>query len=403
MLAAGVLGVFLVAFFVVVAIAQGIGDPSVPSDDVAVVEDAPDGHVTTEEFQAALEQAAASGGAAEVPPPSNPQYAALKDSAMSSLLTARWVRGEAEERGITVSDTEIENQLDKFRQQFGGEKGFQQALKQAHFTAEDARAQAELVLLGNQVEAEVLNPDSPPAVSQSEIEDYYEANKIQFQQPESRDVRQIVNKDQAKVDQAKSQLEQDDSPASWKKVAAEFSTDSATKDAGGLRAGVIQGQDDPALEDQIFTAAQGALVGPFEGPQGFYLIQVVKVTPATTTPLADASKQISNLLAQGKQQQIAQDFQQDFTQKWTSRTFCGDDYLTSQCDNFTAPVQVPEGSAPVFSRPVVDPGKAAVFPGQEPQALSQGPVKPVAAAPPSIIGPGGAVPGAAPQGATPSP
>ena len=33
---AGVLAAFLVVFFVVVAIAQGIGNPSVPSGDVAV-------------------------------------------------------------------------------------------------------------------------------------------------------------------------------------------------------------------------------------------------------------------------------------------------------------------------------------------------------------------------------
>jgi len=38
---AAVLAAFLVVFFVVVAIAQGIGNPSVPSGDVAVVQDAP--------------------------------------------------------------------------------------------------------------------------------------------------------------------------------------------------------------------------------------------------------------------------------------------------------------------------------------------------------------------------
>ncbi len=133
--AAGVLAVFLVAFFVVVAIAQGIGDPSVPSDDVAVVEDAPDGHITTEEFQTALAQAAASGGQGKVPPPSSPQYAALRESAMSNLLTGRWVRGEAEERGITLSDSEIDNQVEQLKKQFGGEKGFRQALKQAQLHA----------------------------------------------------------------------------------------------------------------------------------------------------------------------------------------------------------------------------------------------------------------------------
>ena len=102
----------------------------------------------------------------------------------------------------------------------------------------------------------------------------------QFEQPETRDVRQILNKDQAKVERAKALLERDDSPASWKKVAARFSTEKATKDSGGLREDVTAGQSEPALDEQVFSAAEGQLVGPFEGQSGSYLIQVGTITPA---------------------------------------------------------------------------------------------------------------------------
>jgi parvulin-like peptidyl-prolyl isomerase len=397
--AAVVLAALLVVLLVVVAIAQGIGNPSVPSDDVAVVEDAPDGHITTAEFQASLEQAAALQGAKKVPPPSDPQYSALRDSAMADVLLGRWVRGEASERGVTLSDSEISNRLDQIiKQDFGGQKQFEQYLKQAHFTAEQARQRVELQLLSNEIQKQVLPQN--PGVSDSEIEDFYKANLAQFEQPETRDVRQIVNRDQAKVERAKSLLEQDDSPASWKKVAARFSTDKATKDSGGLRAGVSQGQSEPALEDQIFSAEQGQLVGPFKGQSGYYLIEVEKITPAATTPLSDVSKQIEQQLAQGKQQQISQDFQQDFLEKWTSRTFCADDYLIDRCENFTPPLQRIPGAPPVISRPAVPPGRTTVFAGQSIPALPQGPIQPAAAAQPGVIGaPGGAVP----QGGAPAP
>jgi parvulin-like peptidyl-prolyl isomerase len=402
--AAVVLAALLVVLLVVVAIAQGIGNPSVGSDDVAVVEDVPDGHITTAEYQASLEQAAALQGAKKVPPPSNPQYSALRDSAMGDLLLGRWVRGEASDRGITLSDSEISNRLDQIIQQdFGGQKQFEQYLKQAHFTAEQARDRVELQLLSNEIQKQVLSQD--PGVSDTEIEDFYNANLAQFEQPETRDVRQIVNRDQAKVERARSLLEQDDSPASWKKVAARFSTDKATKDAGGLRAGVAKGQSEPALEDQIFSAEQGQLVGPFKGQSGYYLIEVEKITPAETTPLTDVSKQIGQQLAQGKQQQISQNFQQDFLEKWRSRTFCADDYLIDRCENFTPPVQTIPGAPPVISTPAVSPGQTAVFPGQPIPALPQGPISPAAAAQPGVIGaPGGAVPGGAvPQGGAPAP
>ena len=238
---------------------------------------------------------------------------------MSNLILGRWVRGEAEDRGITLSDSEIDNQLEEIKKQLGGEKGFQRTLEQAKLMPEQARSQVELQLLGDQIQSEVIPQDAPPDISEAQIEDYYEFNKVQFEQPETRDLRQIVNKDEAKVQQAKSILGKDDSAKGWQQAAARYTTDEATQNSGGFRPAVARGQDLPALEEQIFTAAQGELVGPFEVEGTFDLIQVKKSTPAKTTTLDQASKQIEQQLGQGAQQQVAQDFQQDFTAKWTAR------------------------------------------------------------------------------------
>jgi len=398
--AAAVLAAVLVVLFVVVAIAQGIGNPSVPSGDVAVVEDASNGHISKEEFDATLVQSAAQQGVKKVPPPDDPGYGDLRDATMADLLLGRWVRGEAAERGVSFSDTEISNRLDQIIQQdFGGKKQFDTFLKQNHFTVEQARQRVELQLMGDEVQKQVLGGEQ--AVSESEIEDYYKASEAQFQQPETLSVRRIVNKDQAKVEQAKALLEQDDSSASWQKVAARFSTEDATKDKGGLIEGVTQGQSEPALEEQLFSAPEGELVGPFKGQTDYYLIQVVKITPAQTTPLDQVRKQIEDQLKSGKQQQVAQEFQVDFLEKWKSRTFCADGYVVDRCDNFTPPLQTVPGAAPVTSRPVVSPGQAAVFPGQTPQVLPQRPIGAGGAQTPgSVLGPGG-VP--IPQGGAPPP
>jgi foldase protein PrsA len=403
----GVLGALFIALFVIVALAQGIGDPSVPSGDVAVVEDAPDGDVTQEEFDAALEQAARRQGVPQPPPPDNPQYAALRDAAMSDLLLARWVQGEAEERGITVSDTEISNQINQIKQQSGGQRGFQQLLKQSGFTLEQARERIELQLLSNQIQQKVLG-NGQPTVSDEEVQNFYEANKDQFTQPETRDVREIVNKNVAEVGKARAELELDDSPANWKKIAGRFSTDQATKDAGGLRKAVAQGQSEPKLDEQIFSEETevGELVGPFKGQAGTYLIQVQKVTPEEVTPLARLSNQIKQQLAQGIQQQTATTFQTNFTEKWLSRTVCAEGYVMDRCSNFTPTARTPKGAPPVPSSGAVQPGETTVFPGEAPAALPQGPQYPQPEQPeqPAILGPGGAPqlpPGSAPPGSAP--
>lgn len=400
--AAVVMAALLVVLFVVVAVAQGIGSPSVSSGDVAVVEDAPDGEIPKTEFDAVLEQQAAQQGVNKVPSPSDPQYSALRESTMADLLLGRWVRGEASERGITISDSEVSNRLDQIiDQEFGGQKQFEQFLKQAHFTQEEAGQRVEVQLLSDQIQQEVLPQDA--SASDSEIEDFYNANIEQFQQPETRDVRQILNEDQAKVEQAKALLEQDDSPESWKKVAARFSTEDATKDVGGLVEGVTEGQREPAIAEQIDSAAEGQLVGPFKGGENeprYHVIQVQKITPAETTPLSEVSEQISQQLTQGKQQQAAQDFQQDFLEKWQSRSFCADDYVIDRCENFTPSLQRIPGAPPVISRPVVGPGQAAAFPGVPIPVLPQGPIQPPLALQDQIIGPPG---GTLPPGGAPTP
>jgi foldase protein PrsA len=399
--AAVVLAALLIVMFVWVAVAQGIGDPSVPSGNVALVEDAPNGEISQEEYDQTLAQVAASQGIREVPPESDPQYAALRESTVSDLLLGRWVRGEAEERGLTVSESEITNQLEQFiEQDFGGQKQYERFLEQSNFTEEEARERVELGLLSDELQQAAF-PEAP-AVSNTEIEEYYEANRVQFEQPETRDVRQILNEDEAKVEQAKALLEEDDSPENWKKVAARFSTEDATKDVGGLVEGVTEGEREEPIAEQIYSAEVGELVGPFKGGENeprYHLIQVLKITPAELTPIADVTEQIQQQIVQGKEQQIAQDFQTDFLEKWTSRSFCAEDYLVNRCDNYEPPKGegVP-GAPPVISRPVVPPGEATVFPGQPPPVKPQGPQGPPLALQDTIIGPTGApvTPGGAP-------
>ena len=380
---------------------MGIGHPSVSSGDVALVQDAPDGAIPMDEFNAALKQTALGQGITKVPKPSDPQYATLSDAAMSNLITERWVAGEASERGITASDTDIQNYI---KQNIGGPSAFQKAAKQAGFSQSQAKDQIRLIILGQDLQKAVVGT-TPPSVPQETVQNFYDANKAQFTQPETRDVREILNKDKSQVDAAKAQLEKSDSASNWKAAASKYSTDKATKSNGGLRKGVAKGQSEPALDTQIFSAPTGQLVGPFKGQAGYYLIEVDKVTPASVTPLSKVESQIKQQLAQGLQQQKVSEVQASITAKWTSRTFCADAYVVQQCSNFTPPSTATQGAPPVQSSGAVNPGHAATFPGQAPAALPQGPQYP-AAKQPSVIGPSGAPtlpPGTAPPSGAPPP
>jgi foldase protein PrsA len=421
-------GGLLIAIFVVVAIAQGIGHPSIPSDAIAVVEDAPNGTVTKEEFNRVLAQTAAGQQLKEVPAPTDPAYQQLADAAQANALLSRWVEGEAADRGIEVADREVDQQLQQIiTQQFGGKQDdFDKYVIQAGFCTDqeqqtkplscaDVQKQVRLMLISDRIQAAVL-PDNPP-VSSDEVKAYYDANLAQFKQPETRDVRVILTKTEDDANAALAALQKDDSDGSFADVAKQYSIDDATKSTGGLRQGVVAGQSEPALDTQIFSATQGDLVGPFKGDAGFYVIDVQKITPATTTSLSDATDQIKQTLVAARQQEIAQTFQTNFQTKWVARTFCADGYRIDRCANAepvastcTAEVAESQGCpAPVPSTKPIAPGTATVFGAAQTPGLPQGPVQPTPTVPAGATTPGltpvpgGAAPQTAPPQTAPAP
>lgn len=406
-----VLGVGLVLALLIVGLTSGFGGPSLPEGDVAFVEDVPEGgDVTREDFDRSFEQAAAAQGIRRAPKEGTPQYDAVKEAALNDLILSRWVLGEAAERGIEVSDAAVEDRLEQIRkQQFGSQREFERFLRRQHFTEQDALERVRLQLLSERIQEQVLGAGSE--VSDDEITNYYESNIQQFTTPESRDVRLILNPKREKVEQARELLAEDDSQKSWKRVAKRFSTDEGTSNNGGLRQAVMRGQNEQKLDEAIFGAAEGELVGPVETDSGFYVLQVTKINPETTQELNEQTReQIRQTLAAQREQRIASRFQTEFTTKWRSRTICVEDFVTDRCSNAEPPADACQGdddgeeppappgeeseqqkereiACPAFvpGRRVVEPGTAGDFGAP---TRPQGPVFPQPEAPPFNFGQG---------------
>jgi foldase protein PrsA len=328
-------GALLVVLFLGFAIAQGIGNPSVPSDAVAVVEDAPEdrGTITVEELDRGIEQAAAAAQINPVPKPGDDKYDELQETALGEYLDAIWIEGQAEEMGISVTEAEISKELEKLKDQaFKTPKQYEEFLKQSKYTQADVDQRVKIQMVSTQIQEQVTKESSPP--SSSEIEAYYEEAKSgQYTTPESRDVRVVKNKDKAEVEAAKAALEKDDSTESWEKVAQKYSTDT-TKGNGGLQAGVSEGTLPEPLDQAVFAAGQGEIEGPLDEARTFTVFEVMKVTPEKVQSLDEVKSQISSQLEEQAQQQTFARFVRNYGTTWKSRTFCAEDYLIERCANF---------------------------------------------------------------------
>ncbi len=403
----------LILLFAIFAIAQGIGNPSVSSGDVAVIEDAPSelSPITEKQFQHALVQIAATSQVKPVPKPGSKKYEELKEKALEELFNSVWIQGQAAEMGISVTKKEVAEELDKLKKQaFKTEKEYKEFLKEAHYTLADVNERVTIQMLSEQIQAQVSETGIVP--SNSEIEDYYEAAKSsQFTTPESRDIRVIKNKDKAKVEAAKAALEKDDSNKSWERVAKKYSTDT-TKNTGGLQTGVTEGAGTlgKPLETEVFAAPQGELEGPLSEGTIYTVFEVMKITPEKVQSLDEVKPQISTQLAEQQKQQELTAFLSAYGSRWKSRTFCAGDFLNKRCNNFKGDGRPPEANpacyeadpkTPAEACPALIPQAKPAMPGTvsplnpEGQRLAQRPTPSgLEAAVPEGEVPGGVIPGA---------
>jgi parvulin-like peptidyl-prolyl isomerase len=345
-------GATFVLMVVIVAAAVGLGHPSVSSNDVAVIDDdsinvpglVQDGVISKTNFNHFLVQTAKQNGQQSVPAPSSPQYKQLRDQAMQSALQIAWIVGEANKRGLTFTNTQINQSLQQIRSQFKTEAEYVKARDQAGLTEADVVERARLQLIQTKIQDEISN--GVGTVSTGDARKYYDANQQQFTQPAKRTIRIIQNKDAHQINLAYQALRTDTSAANWKKVAAQYSTDTTSKDKGGLRTDVVPGSFQQPLDDDIFSAPPNQLQGPVHTPTANYVFQVISATPktvqgfdATTSSAAGGPpSKVSDLIKQQiksqQQQEALTTFGDHFRAYWTNLTQCNSDYLVQGCGNF---------------------------------------------------------------------
>jgi parvulin-like peptidyl-prolyl isomerase len=333
-------GALFVLLFVVFAVTEGIGSPSVPSGDVAKVQSVSDelANVSQEEFDNSLARQVAGAKLKKPPAPGSKKYEELKQAVVTELLEAVWIRGEAEDLGVKVTSKQVEEELAQVKKQsFPSESAYKKFLKESKLSEEDVSNIIETKALGTAIEEQIKSEVPPP--SSSEIDSYYQAEKkAQFTEEESRDARIIINKDKGQVEAAKKLLEKDNSPANWKKVAKKYSSNPAAASKGGLQEGItekaLEAPGAGPLKTAIFGSATGELEGPVKLETNWFLVEVVKLNPQKVKSLGEVKAQIEETLKAEKQQEFFSEWVNDYFVRWTGRTYCADGYEVEKCANF---------------------------------------------------------------------
>lgn len=328
--------VVFVALFVIFAVAQGIGAPSVPSGDIALVTNVPAevGHISEADYKRTLARQEKQAGLKKPPKAGSKKAEELHQAAVGELIGKAWIIGEGEELGFEVTPKEIETELNKVKKEsFGGsEKKYEEFLKEQEFTEEDVEEILELNILQTKIKEKI--PKEAPPVSESQEKEYYEAEKqAQYTKKPTRDVRVLVNENKKEVEAARKALEADNSEGSWKKVTKKYSPTTAAN--AGLQKEIAEEFLTEPLKKDIFGAATGELIGPIKQEKSWLLLEVVKLHPEKTQPFSEVKATIASTLTQEAESKYFENWvKQTYEPTWRSRTICASGFMIESCSNY---------------------------------------------------------------------
>jgi parvulin-like peptidyl-prolyl isomerase len=177
---------------------------------------------------------------------------------------------------------------------------------------DDLRAQ----LISEAIFAKVAGKVS---VTDKQITDYYNKNKSQYHQPESRDVRHILVKNKALAEKLYLQL-RTNKGATFAALAKKYSQDPGSKNVGG-KLTVSKGQTVPQFDLAAFTLPTKAISTPIHTQYGWHIIQPLSdVRPPKTTPIASVKESIRQQLLQTQKNAAMTAWVADQKKKYDKKT-----------------------------------------------------------------------------------
>jgi parvulin-like peptidyl-prolyl isomerase len=285
----------------------GGGAAKVDSADVAVVGDQ---HISKADFDQSMNQQKVSLKAQgrTLPKAGSTDYAALRTQVLSVLIQNAEFESEAKKLNVTVTDKDVQSQLDTIKKQYfgGSEKRYQQQLKAQGYTDEAVRRQIRIQILSQRIFDKVT---ANVKASDKEVHDYYVAHKSQYTTKASRDVRYILlGKNKSTLAHSLEAQLKAAPDATWCKDAKKYSQDPSSKDSCG-KATFQQGQTVPEFDKLLFSL-KPKTVGVTNSTQyGWFVLEPTSATkPAGTQTEKDVAATIQSQLEQQDKNQTMTDW-----------------------------------------------------------------------------------------------
>jgi len=218
----------------------------------------------------------------------------LREAVMERLIGDRIILQAAREKGISVTDQEVDTIVNRMKDTFGLE-ALQNALRDKDMTMEEYRAGVREKLIIDKFINSLVPDDS---IREEQIREYYKNSPRPFMMPERVHVRLI---------QAPTKEEADSIVERIKKKGNRFDKVADALKKEGKIAVTEYGWVNPSLfsddiADALRTIKKGSFGGPYKGRDGYYILRVRDRQKERPKTFEEAHDEIRRLLLTQRRQ-----------------------------------------------------------------------------------------------------
>lgn len=213
------------------------------------------------------------------------------EAALNALIAEKIMVAEVEAKEITVTDEEIQENINEMTDYYGGEEEMNNALTQYNLTLDDMK---ENITTNLQLQ-KVLEPYVE--ITDEEIQEYFTTNKEYLDQAEEVKASHILVETKETADEVKEKL---NGGADFADLAKEYSTDTSNSQSGGSLGYFGKGQMVAEFDEKAFSMKVDEISDPIQTQFGYHIIKVEDHKEAKEATLDEVKEDIKKSIFQDK-------------------------------------------------------------------------------------------------------